>query len=82
MLGAYLGIYGRLPRGPTEASQPEAPIGQDRASRGRMAVTAMASLHEESYSEKRGAVGGRWTVVGGRDGFCTDVGARLLRWCF
>jgi hypothetical protein len=66
MLGAYLSIYVRYPeRSPSEASQPEAPIGQKKASRGRMDVTAMASLHEKSYSKKRRAVvGWRWSDIG------------------
>ena len=40
MLGASLSIYGKTSNeAQGEASQPEAPIGQDEASRGRMDVT-------------------------------------------
>ena len=40
MLGAYLSIYGReQQRGPSEASQPVAPIGHDEVSRGCIDVT-------------------------------------------
>ncbi len=54
-------IWERPGGSPSEASQREAPIGQNKASRGRMDVTAMASLHEESYSQRRGEAsrGGR-----------------------
>jgi hypothetical protein len=37
----------RSNEGPSEASQTEAPIGHDEASRGRMYVTWMASMHEQ-----------------------------------
>jgi len=64
-------MLGRLPeyiwqdeqRSPSEASQPEAPIGQNKATRGRMVVTWMASLHERSYSRKATGSCGRSFAV-------------------